>query len=472
MQTRLILAVLALAGCGGGESALPASDGPAAPVLLVGADGLDWSLALPLLRSGELPNLAALVEGGAVASLGTLAPTWSPRLWTTVATGKEPAVHGIEDFVRYDETRTPVSLYTQEDRRTKAHWNILSDAGVGVDTIGWWMTFPVEPVDGLMVAQTNSPVADDGTRSGPEKGVLREGVPHQVWPPEREAEVFARFREVDAGLDATLARTYGEVQPYSDEAAERWEACRWAFRADNTYLELALARAARPEGPAPVTAVYLGGTDVVGHRFFAAHRPGPFGLAPDHPEVTTFGDVIPDTYRFLDAALGRLVAAWPPDSTVVLVSDHGMVSLHREALHRGLFVERDGRMGISNTGGHPVEPGTGPRRGVLVVAGPGARPGAGRPSGTAIVDLRLADVAPVGGLLDVLPTLLALCGLPAGEDMPGRVLTELVDVVALPRIPTWDDPVWLASRVRTGIQPVDAAGRIEQLEDLGYLGDE
>ena len=168
-----------------------------------------------------------------------------------------------------------------------------------------------------------------------------------------------------------------------------------------------MSQAARPEGPADVTAVYLGGTDVVGHRFFAAHRPGPFRLEPDHDEVRVFGDVIPDYYRFVDEAIGRLLEAWPEETTLLLVTDHGMVSQHRDALRRGLFVERDGRYGISNSGGHPQGD-----RGMMVLAGTGVRAGAGRPASLPLAELTREQISDYGSVLDIAPSLLALCGLP------------------------------------------------------------
>ena len=48
------------------------------------------------------------------------------------------------------------SLFDNTDRRTKAIWNMASEAGLRVAVVGWWMTFPVEPVNGVMVAQTNT----------------------------------------------------------------------------------------------------------------------------------------------------------------------------------------------------------------------------------------------------------------------------------------------------------------------------
>lgn len=462
LPSAVLSACLSLGACGGPEPD-PIAYGPShadstSPVLVIGMDGLEWDIMVPLLQAGELPHMASLMERGSYGLFGTMHPTWSPRIWTTVATGKNPAQHGILDFVHYDEDRTPLALYTSEDRKTKAWWNILSDAGVVNDTIGYWMTFPVEPVDGVMVAQTNAPVGD----GGPSKGLLREGVPAQVFPASMEQQVFATMQAQEKELDGTIERIFGKPNLFDGEARKRWDDCRWAFRADSTYLAIALERA--EAGPAPLTSVYFGGTDVVGHRFFAAYQPEPFGFLKSSDEVKSFQDVIPAYYRYMDSVLGELIAAWPEDTTVLLVSDHGMVSQHEKIEQLAQYgAEGAEKSKYSHTGGHgKAEPG------VVIAAGPLIRnEGAGfRPESFSRQGLETH-----GTVVDLCPTLLTIFGVPAGQDMVGKTMSSVLveRVKALPRIPTHDDAAWLDSRSKTGIQPVDSSGRIDQLENLGYL---
>ena len=67
---------------------------------------------------------------------------------------------------------------------------------------------------------------------------------------------------------------------------------------------------------------------------------------------------------------------------------------------------------------------------------------------------------------DVAPTLLHLLGLPAGDDMPGRVWTSAMGGREAHRVPTWEGPGG-----RRTPPPSDAADRdkIELLRGLGYL---
>ena len=78
-----------------------------AKVAIIGLDGADWDFALPMIRRGELPNLARLRREGAYGKMRTNTPPLSPLLWTTIATGKSPDIHGINDFLVLDSKIGP-----------------------------------------------------------------------------------------------------------------------------------------------------------------------------------------------------------------------------------------------------------------------------------------------------------------------------------------------------------------------------
>src|SRR5204863_367627 len=67
-------------------------------VAIFAIDGADWELFSELANDGRIPNIKALTQGGASASLQTIQPTVSSMLWTTVATGLQPDRHGVIDF--------------------------------------------------------------------------------------------------------------------------------------------------------------------------------------------------------------------------------------------------------------------------------------------------------------------------------------------------------------------------------------
>jgi hypothetical protein len=425
--------------------------------VLFAVDGLEWRVLLPLLAAGRLPTLEGLMARGSYGSLATIRPTWSPVIWTSIATGRPAAEHGITDFERPGAGGAPL-LFRSGDRRTKAFWNIWSDHGRRVDVVGWWLTYPVEPIDGVMVAQTNTTTrAELVKNAGIRKGELVAGRADQVHPKEREAEIFAIAEEVRARLPALRQQAFGAAAETTDpQAASLLEASVWALRADAIYAEVA-RRLARED--AELLAVYFGGTDVVGHRFWRYREPERYADRPSPEAVAQLGGVIADYHVFIDRCMGEILAALPSEARVIVVSDHGMEASN---VNRRFPPEARGAALIS--GNHLRGP-----PGVFVAAGPGI-PGPGRQlPGSA------SELPAVGSVLDVLPTLLALSALPQGLDMPGRPLPSALEPGVLADVPepvpSHDTPEWLRARARLAELPPPAedAERVLQLRELGYI---
>jgi len=445
------------AGCAREEPVGPA---PPGPLLVVGVDGLEWDVALPLVQAGRMPNLRSLMERGTYGKLQTTRPTSSPILWTTIATGKDSAAHGIRGFVQ-DEGSGELELYDRTDRRTAAIWNMASEHGLRTACVGWWMTFPVEEILGVMVAQTNT--EDHLPEGGTQrlwKGNLIDGVPGQVHPPERQNEMLAVLREVDASLPELLLRIFGAFPHELSALGEQlWSDCRWAFRADATYLEVT-ERLLGEADPFDLALVYFGGPDVVGHRFWRYLRPELYEHPPSTRELENLGHIVEDYYVYIDEALGRLVRAAGADATVFVLSDHGMNAVRRKEVF-----DAEAPPENVNSGHHAAAP-----PGVFLAAGPIVR------AAERSLPSEVAQLETSGSIHDIAPTLLAALRIPLGRDLSGRVLTEIFRAdFAIERQPrpvaTHDTPAFLERQSFDGSTPGEAE-RLEQLRGLGYLDSE
>ena len=381
-------------------------------IVVMGTDGLEWNVIIAMLEKGKLPNLAALIERGACGSLRTLQPTVSPVIWTSIATGKGPKKHGIESFTRRGPSRGDV-LLNSTGRKTKALWNILSDCGKTVWTIGWWMTYPVEEVSGVMVAQTNTS-AQLNTRGGKNiwKGALLKGVPEQVYPPERQNEMITILEEVEVELPNLMEQVFGRFRfPLSSLEQRLWENCRWAFRADATY-ERIVFKLAEQYPPADLTLLYFGGPDVVSHRFWRYMQPEVYKHKPTPEQIENFGTIIEDYYAYTDNVLGQLLEAYGPDTTFIVVSDHGF-----HAFNRNADFDPNAPAAHLNSGAHVRAP-----DGIFIAAGPGIRRTlAGKSART----MARSNLPRIGSMFDIAPTILAMLRIPVGKDMDGQVMTKI-----------------------------------------------
>jgi predicted AlkP superfamily phosphohydrolase/phosphomutase len=145
-------------------------------VIVLGLDGLDPAICDDLMARGDLPNLRKLRDEGAYRRLETSMPALSPVAWSTFATSTDCSGHGIYDFISrdprsyaphlsssevYGSTRViklgPVRIPISRGgvrgmRRSRTFWSVLSDHGVFSSVLRVPITFPVEKIDGVMVA--------------------------------------------------------------------------------------------------------------------------------------------------------------------------------------------------------------------------------------------------------------------------------------------------------------------------------
>src|SRR4051812_13245686 len=133
-------------------------------VLLIGVDAGEWDVLGPLLDKGRCPNFSRMRDQGSSGKLRSLEPlTKSPIIWASIATGKVPQKHGILDFFvkkRQQERARQGAVATGEGEapatsnlwRARPLWQILGGLGRSVGVVGWWTTWPAQPVNGVLVS--------------------------------------------------------------------------------------------------------------------------------------------------------------------------------------------------------------------------------------------------------------------------------------------------------------------------------
>src|SRR5262245_55308611 len=126
-------------------------------LLVIGLDGASFNLLDPLMRQGELPNLAKLITGGARANLETTFPPITAVAWSSFMTGKNPGKHGIFEFVMREQKSNRQLAVNASLRQGRAIWDILSDAGNRVIVHNFPCTYPPHPLNGLMIADFMTP---------------------------------------------------------------------------------------------------------------------------------------------------------------------------------------------------------------------------------------------------------------------------------------------------------------------------
>jgi hypothetical protein len=364
-----------------------------ASALLLAADGLDAALLERLVGEGTLPRLAALRDRSARFDLDASSYRVPAVFWTSVATGLPVEGHGVDSAGTVRPRGFAGHLLV--DRAAVGFYEVLHvvlptlrlarEAPITASLLRARTAFDVVSSKGLAIGLVNywltHPVA---ARPG---FALSE---RAYWKARFNAAALARGRRTlpveGEGHPPELFAEFAALAQFPSEGADpsaRAEAL------DATVERSLLAFA--PRYSPRLAAAGFWGLDTLLHAILPA-EPGP-GADLDVARRLTAA------YASLDARVGRILEALP-GATLFFLSFPG------SAARPGATRRYDGE------------------RSLLWIAGPRVRAG----------ERGTADA------LDLAPTLLALLGFPASEEMPGRALVQAFDpgaIVEAPRVATF-----------------------------------
>lgn len=420
------MATLLVAGC---------SDDRPPPVVFLGVDGATWDVIEPMAGRGELPNFARVMAEGVHSDLLAVGPQISPVIWTTMATGHFGRNHGILDFV-FPYTPGPKTPVESTQRQVPAIWNIASQHGRSVGVVGYFSSFPAEPVNGVMVSDRAYLVDEPAARYP--TGVLSDLDTRDYQHPDVRASLWGRF----------FSWAHGPDRP--DDSPAVHEARRLVTgRVDQNILFSEFLREATlrllDDSSFDLFITYFRIVDFASHSLWAHFEPEAFPDPPDPAVVELLSPVIPESYRYMDEVLGEILARIDLDRTnLVIVSDHGF----GPAL--GHFTVREADAGRLS-GNHRPD-------GIFLAAGPDFATG------------RIDEFT----VLDVFPLLAVLQRLPLADDLPGSVPTAALRPDFFAEV-GWRSVASYGPRDRAAgdvdVARTEQASEVESLRGLGYIGE-
>ncbi len=413
----------------------PRPGGSGSRVIWIGLDGLDWDWMDRLSAEGRIPHWSRLVAEGRSAKLSSFIPMLSPIVWTTMATGVGPDVHGILDFEEIDGAgrKVPISGLS---RRVPALWNIASAARVKVGVVGWWATHPAEVVDGFFVSDRASPISLPG-----------ENASGASYPPALEPlvrTVIAREASVRPGdLRSYLGIGDAEIANRLTSADEMKDPVFALARVlGSTRAHQKLARDFYDHQRPDFMTVYFEGTDEIGH-VFAAYTPPALACVPA-ADAAKFGQAAARYYAAIDAMLGQWMRRAREDGATLLVtSDHG-------------FKWGDDRPCARSSSGWSTAAFWHRPDGVFAAWGARVVPGRNREHPS---------------VFDVAPTVLALLGVPRDVRMTGHAVTAAFRNLPESRAENLFETTPVARVSGAPVSAAEAGENARKLRALGYLSE-
>jgi len=266
-------------------------------VLVIGLDGATFDILRPLMDKGYMPNLHSIANQGVVGPLRSTILPGTPIAWSSMITGMKPGNHGIYEFVARRQGTYDLFPLDASHRKSPDLWEYISRAGLKVGVVNVPFTFPPRKVNGYMITGLFTPHVGH----------------HFVYPPDllKELEraigkyqLFPKETYYPGGETSFLQDLYAVTE-------NRLEATRYLLR----------------NKPWDFFMVVFNGTDRIQHAFWRH-------IDKAHPKwdpkcSPAFASAFYQYFARVDQIIGEIVEQAEENTTVFIVSDHGMRTLHK-----------------------------------------------------------------------------------------------------------------------------------------------
>lgn len=247
-----------------------------------------------------MPFLSEVENRGALGTLTTIFPPVTAPAWSSFMTGKNPGKHGVFEFL-HRRTGTLEQMPVNSGMLgSETLWEILSRQGKRMVVVSVPLSYPPVRVNGTLMSDFLAP----------------KGARDLSYPPELLKEVEDRFGEYllyhkQVYTKDNVGNVLAELEEHT---AYRQRAAEYLMQRD----------------PWDFCMVYFEGTDRLQHELWHV-------IDPSHPmhdagEAAQYGERTRGYFRALDGDVRQLVElaqSQDPDTTVILMSDHGFGAIHK-----------------------------------------------------------------------------------------------------------------------------------------------
>lgn len=260
-------------------------------VFVIGLDGGTFDLIRPWAEQGKLPTFRKMMDSGAWGNLTSTVPPVTASAWSSFMTGKNPAAHGLFDFMQRRNGSYDLAPVSALDRDGKSVWDLIGEAGKRVIVMNVPVTWPPQPTPGLLVTGMLTP----------------RGATEYTYPPELAAELREHVGDYVIYSDEVYSKGRGDVflNALTYSADQRTKAAEYLMQ----------------KYPWDFGMLVFPETDTVSHGLWSCFDPSHH--QHDSSEAAKLGDGILAIYQHIDGLIARLMSHLDDETTVMLMSDHG-----------------------------------------------------------------------------------------------------------------------------------------------------
>lgn len=281
-------------------------------VFILGLDG--GSLQLIERWQDELPNFREIMRRGAYGEILSSIPPVTCPAWPCMFTGKNPGKLNIYGFMSDPlNERENIRIHNSSDYSSQSLWRILSDYGKKVILLNIPLTYPPPKVNGLVISGMGTPFTDavKGMHTYPRDfaDILDQIVGGYVVEPAIKLTVTGKENQYQHELEQTLIK--------------RVKATKYLISKYDWDLFICVFSV----------------LDRVQHYFWHYMNDG-----QSKHTSNKYQTVIKEFYKKVDQAIGELFRILPPETNILITSDHGfqgsstIFSINSWLANKGLLV--------------------------------------------------------------------------------------------------------------------------------------
>jgi predicted AlkP superfamily phosphohydrolase/phosphomutase len=276
---------------------------PDKKAVVMGLDGVPYSLLRAYVEQGVMPRLGEMVAEGMLLPLKSSLPEVSSVAWSSFMTGRNPGEHNIFGFMEIDPDTYEYQFPNFASLRTPPFWEALDIPTVAFNIP---QTYPARPMNGVMVS-----------------GFVSLELEKAVYP----GRVCDYLKNLDYRLDVQTNLASRDPEAFFDNLfytfAKRMEAIKHLFDEENWQIFIGT----------------ITETDRLHHFFFNNAQGG------------KYQEIFLRFYRQLDEFLGEMHQRSQKEKALFLTcSDHGFAPIETE-VYVNHYLEGNGFLKISGSEG-------------------------------------------------------------------------------------------------------------------------
>lgn len=292
--------------------------------LLIGLDGMCFTILNPLIEEGVMPFLGQCMKTGIHGELISTPCPVTPPAWTTIMTGRNPGNHGIFDFITVDPRYTDKIVFRLTNARDILCETIWSIAG-RQDRVAGSLNFPQmflsTPFNGYMIPGFVT-----------SRHLKTSTQPREFW--ERIKNLpDVNIKDISWDLNEGRKAIGGGLQ---EEDYKEW--IDYLIRKEKGWYAIAIELIEKT--PCDLVAVVFEGTDRLLHQVWRLLDPAFMPKNLTSWEKDTREHCL-DYFRQLDSMVCELVESAGEDTRIFMVSDHGLGPT-TEIFYSNMWLEKHG----------------------------------------------------------------------------------------------------------------------------------